>query len=76
MKGADGVPVNPRCGAWFAYDAIDGPFRIRADGTNSSHMPAVVSKWGALVKAFATHLVSRYGIEEVVSTQEVIFSMT
>ena len=67
VRDANGSGVNPQCGAWFEYDAIHGPFRIPADGSNSSHMQAVFTKWGALVKAFATHLVSRYGIDEVAS---------
>ena len=122
VTDANGSAVNPACNAWFAYDAIDGPFEIPADGerpqsersarekrreslppvllvpsfkgrsaqvptltagrfflarvchmsatcmragTNHTGMPAVFSKWHDLVKAFATHLVERYGIEEV-----------
>ena len=50
----------PMCGGWFKYGAINGPWR-----TDANQSSTVFERWGSLVKDFAAHLVSRYGIEEV-----------
>lgn len=50
----------PMCGGWFKYGAINGPWRTDVNQSNT-----VFERWQGLVKDFATHLVSRYGIEEV-----------
>eukprot|EP01051_Picozoa_sp_SAG22_P005887 SAG22_NODE_364_length_11652_cov_5.071497_5_plen_207_part_00 len=69
VTNPDGTAANPSCGGWFAYDALDSPWRLPADGDNASKTPASFRKWHDLVHAFAAHVVARYGIDEVATWQ-------
>ena len=52
-----GAPV---CGGWFKYGAINDPWRKDTNQVNT-----VFDRWEGLIHDFGTHLISRYGIEEV-----------
>lgn len=44
------------------YGAINSPWRVDINQSNT-----VFDRWGGLIKDFGTHLVSRYGLDEVSS---------